>query len=93
MEILLSIFEKKIIKYHTVLANLKRFYETQKTKRILLNIIWGIINITALMFVTNIMIAFHLELIWSSFVLLYASVYWVVSSLLIDALIGDEIDG
>jgi len=57
-----------------------------------LNIFWGLINITALIVATNIMIAIHLELLWLAFVIIYASVYWIVSSLLLDILIGDEID-
>ena len=47
---------------------------------------------TALIVATNIMIAIHLELLWLAFVIIYASVYWIVSSLLLDILIGDEID-
>jgi len=93
MEILLNFFEETLInKNHFITSNLRRFYDNWKMKRIALNIIWGLINITTLIFLTNIMIAIHFELLWLSFLILYSAVYWILSSLLIDTLIGDEID-
>ena len=93
MEILLNFFEETLInKNHFITSNLRRFYDNWKMKRMALNIIWGLINITTLIFLTNIMIAIHLELLWLAFVILYSAVYWILSSLLIDTLIGDEID-
>lgn len=92
MEILLNFFEVTLIKKNSLTLNLKCFYNNWKIKRATLNILWGLFNITALLFITNIMIAIHFELIWLAFVILYASVYWVLSSILIDTLIGDEID-
>ena len=92
MEILLNFFEEILIKKNSLTLNLKSFFDNWKIKRAVLNIFWGLINITALIVATNIMIANHLELLWLAFVIIYASVYWIVSSLLLDILIGDEID-
>lgn len=92
MEILLNFFEETLIKKNSFKSNLKPFYINWKIKRTVLNIFWGLINMTALIVATNIMIANHLELLWLAFVIIYASVYWIVSSLLLDILIGDEID-
>ena len=92
MEILINFFDETLIKKNCFILNLKSFYDNWKIKRALVNIIWGLINISALIIGTNIMIAIHLELLWLAFVIIYASVYWIVSSLLIDYLIGDEID-
>ena len=92
MEILLNFFEETLIKKNSLTLNLKSFFDNWKIKRAVLNIFWGLINITALIVATNIMIAIHLELLWLAFVILYSAVYWILSSLLIDTLIGDEID-
>ena len=92
MEILLNFFEEILIKKNSLTLNLKSFFDNWKIKRALLNILWGLMNITALIYVTNIMIAIHFELLWLAFVIIYASVYWIISSLLLDILIGDEID-
>ena len=92
MEILLNFFEETLIKKNSFKSNLKPFYINWKIKRTVLNIFWGLINITALIVATNIMIAIHFELLWLAFVILYSAVYWILSSLLIDTLIGDEID-
>jgi aspartyl/asparaginyl beta-hydroxylase (cupin superfamily) len=92
MELLFNLYEETLIKKNSLTLNLKTIYDNWKIKRALLNILWGLMNITALIYVTNIMIAIHFELLWLAFVILYASIYWIVSSLLIDILIGDEID-
>ncbi|HEY5688986.1 MAG TPA: hypothetical protein VIS27_11840 [Yeosuana sp.] len=92
MEILINFFGETSIKKNSFISNLKSLYDNWKIKRALLNIIWGLLNISALILVTNIMLAIHLEVLWLAFVIIYASVYWIFSSILIDQFIGDEID-
>ncbi len=92
MEILINFFGETLIKKNSFISNLKSFYGHWQFKRAVLNMLWSLINITSLIFVTNVMIAIHLELLWLAFVIIYASFYWIISSLLIERLIGDEID-
>lgn len=92
MEILINFFDETLIKKNSLISILKPFYDNWKIKRAVLNSICFLINISVLIFATNIMMAFHLEWFWLFCIIIYASVYWILSSLLIDRLIGDEID-
>jgi hypothetical protein len=61
-------------------------------KRIILHIIWGAINILGLAYILTLFIDSDWGLIFLIFVLIYCSLYWLITTILIDLLIGDEID-
>lgn len=72
--------------------NIKSFVLNWSLKRMALNILWGIINLSLLGYGSILMINTSWEIIWFAIVLIYTLSYWIISSLLIDRLIGDEID-
>jgi hypothetical protein len=72
--------------------HLKSNLNTWKVKRQLLHFIWGILNISFIIIGTNYMVVHNLEFVWFIVTMAYASIYWILSSLLIDGIIGDEID-
>tara|TARA_R110000868_G_scaffold97875_3_gene269242 strand:+ start:1791 stop:2084 length:294 start_codon:yes stop_codon:yes gene_type:complete len=92
MELLLALFDKKTNKGTDFNSNFKNLFKPWFCKRTVLNIIWGLINLSFLIFSANIMIAINLELLWLAFVIIYSFFYWILSSKLMDVLIGDEID-
>lgn len=61
-------------------------------KRITLHIIWGIINILGLIYLYTLIKETSLELLFLIGCLIYFSSYWLISSILFDMLIGDEVD-
>jgi len=63
-----------------------------KIKRLLLHFFWGLFNITLLIIGTNYIVVYNLEFVWFTITIAYASIYWILSNLLIDSIIGDEID-
>jgi hypothetical protein len=82
MEAILNLFQGHVIKN----SNL------WKIKRLLLHFFWGLFNITLLIIGTNYMVVYNLEFVWFTISIAYASIYWILSNLLIDSIIGDEID-
>lgn len=68
------------------------FYISWKLKRIILNIVWGLLNIFVFISVTNLMVQMGLEVLWLALLIVYASIYWIISTLIFDTIIGDEID-
>jgi hypothetical protein len=82
MEAILNLFQEHVIKN----SNL------WKIKRLLLHFFWGLFNITLLIIGTNYMVVYNLEFVWFTITIVYASIYWILSNLLIDSIIGDEID-
>jgi len=63
-----------------------------KIKRQMLHLFWGLFNIVLLIIGTDYMVASNLEFVWFTITIAYASIYWILSNLLIDSIIGDEID-
>ena len=61
-------------------------------KRTLLNLLWGLINLIILVYVTTLLIGTGWEFVWFIVSLMYGSVYWIIATLIFDALIGDEFD-
>jgi len=61
-------------------------------KRTILNVFWGLLNISILIFITSIIIGTGWEIIWFIFTLLYGSIYWLLATILFDAIIGNEFD-
>ena len=61
-------------------------------KRIALHIIWGILNILGLIYISRLIKEFDLELVFLIGCLVYCSSYWLITSILFDKLIGDEVD-
>lgn len=61
-------------------------------KRITLHIIWGILNILGLIYIATLIKDSGLELLFLIGCLVYCSSYWLISSILFDKLIGDEVD-
>lgn len=72
--------------------HLKSNSNTWKIKRQLLHLFWGLFNIALLVLGTNYMVEYNLEFVWFTITIAYASIYWILSNLLIDSIIGDEID-
>jgi hypothetical protein len=92
MEMILSFFDEKIIKTQNIKLKFLYRINTWKFKRLILNVLWGLLNISVLFYGTKLMFVLNLELLWLAFVLLYATCYWIILSILLDKLIGDEID-
>jgi hypothetical protein len=88
----LTYIEEKIIKNQPFKLKIQNGLNTWKFKRLVLNVLWGLLNVCVLFYITKIMIDLDLELIWLAFALLYASCYWIISNILLDKIIGDEID-
>jgi hypothetical protein len=61
-------------------------------KRSLLSIIWGLLNISVLISITFLIIGTDWEVYWFIITLMYSATYWLLATMLIDAIIGDEID-
>tara|TARA_R110002049_G_scaffold219075_3_gene390811 strand:+ start:1838 stop:2134 length:297 start_codon:yes stop_codon:yes gene_type:complete len=61
-------------------------------KRIMLHIIWGVLNILAMFTVYNTITETLWELVFLIGCLIYCASYWLITSVLFDRLIGDEID-
>lgn len=89
---ILSFFDEKIIKNLNIKLKFLFRINTWKSKRLILNIFWGLLNMSVLFYGTKQMFIMNLELLWLAFVFLYASCYWIILSILLDKLIGDEID-
>lgn len=87
MDLIINFLENQVVK-----KTLLNFYVSWKLKRLILNIIWGLLNVFILIAGTNLMMQMHLEMVWLAAVIVYISIYWIISSLLFDTLIGDEID-
>lgn len=62
-------------------------------KRTILNVIWGILNISVLIAITSLILGTGWEIIWLIFTLMYGSIYWILAAMLFDAIIGDEFEG
>lgn len=77
----------KIFLYSSILSDYSWSF-----KRIMLNLIWGLLNVASLIFITTIVIGTKLEIIWYTTVILYVFVYWILATMLFDKLIGDGID-
>ena len=61
-------------------------------KRIGLNLIWGLINITVLVYITTQIMGTGWKFIWFGLALIYALLYWILATMIFDAIIGDEVD-
>lgn len=61
-------------------------------KRIILHIIRGVLNILGLAYVSTLIIGSSWEFLLLIFGLIYCSSYWLITSILLDLIIGDEID-
>ncbi|MGC1204397.1 MAG: hypothetical protein WA839_05885 [Flavobacteriaceae bacterium] len=62
------------------------------TKRIILHLIWGSVNILGLIYFSTMIIGSGWEFIIVICGFIYCSAYWLITSILFDKLIGDEID-
>lgn len=87
MEMILNVFKNQVIKKSSF-----DFYISWKLKRVMLNILWGLLNIFVLIAGTNLMVQIELELLWLAVLIVYVSIYWIISTLIFDTIIGDEID-
>lgn len=87
MEMILNFLENQVFKKSSF-----DFYISWKLKRIILNIVWGLLNIFVFISVTNLMVQMGLEVLWLALLIVYASIYWIISTLIFDTIIGDEID-
>ncbi|MGZ0015626.1 hypothetical protein [Yeosuana sp. AK3] len=92
MEAILTLFENTLILKSPFKLSFRSSYSHYKLKRLLLNTTWGFINIFMIVFAIQNMIESHFEMLWIAPLVVYALSYWIISSMLIDALIGDEID-
>tara|TARA_R110000868_G_C10941162_1_gene767110 strand:+ start:2955 stop:3251 length:297 start_codon:yes stop_codon:yes gene_type:complete len=93
MEMLLTFFEETLIPTNkNIKSRFLSLIYSWKFKRMVLNIIWGLLNLSLLVYGTNLFIKLGYELPWVAGVLIYASCYWIVTTILFDAIIGDEID-
>ena len=63
-----------------------------KFKRILLNILWGILNITVLVWISTLIVDTSWKYIWTITILMYCSAYWILATMLFDAILGNELD-
>ncbi|MCF8274546.1 MAG: hypothetical protein K9I95_12010 [Flavobacteriaceae bacterium] len=88
----LTYIEEKIIKNYPIKLKLQNRLITWEIKRLTLTVLWGLLNVSGLFYITKLMIDLDLELIWLAFALLYASCYWIISNIILDKIIGDEID-
>ncbi|NCO62363.1 MAG: hypothetical protein GW839_02170 [Flavobacteriales bacterium] len=92
MEAILTLFENTLILKSPFKLSFRSSYSHYKLKRLLLNTIWGLINIFMIVFAIQNMIESHFEMLWIVPLIIYVLSYWIISSMLIDTLIGDEID-
>ena len=63
-----------------------------KYKRIMLHIIWGALNVLSLVYMLTLFIDSDWGVLFLIVGLIYCSLYWLITSILFDILIGDEID-
>ena len=61
-------------------------------KRIVLHIIWGVINLAALIYFSTIITGTPWEFFFLAFGIIYCTAYWIIASKIFDKLIGDEIE-
>lgn len=61
-------------------------------KRIILHIIWGILNIVGLVYISTLISGTGWELVFLIGGLIYCLSYWIITCIIFDKLIGDEID-
>ena len=62
------------------------------SKRLALNIIWGLLNLSLFTYGSILLFDTASEMIWFISVIVYAFAYWIISASLFDFLIGHEID-
>lgn len=61
-------------------------------KRIILHIIWGVLNIIGLVYISTLITGTDWELVFLIGGLLYCLSYWIITCIIFDKLIGDEFD-
>ncbi len=62
-----------------------------RQKRILLSLVWTLFNIIILSSLTIKVLGTGWELVWLTGVILYTTSFWILTSMLLDALIGPEV--
>ena len=92
MDMILALFENNL----TAKKDLKfRFYKTingYKLKRTILHILWAALNFPILFYCTNLMLNINLIFVWIGILIMYMPCYWLLSSIIFDSIIGDDID-
>ena len=73
-------------KPRTIIANFTKL--DWHFKRSLLSIIWGLLNIAILISITFLLIGTSWEIYWFIITLIYSATYWLLATMLIDAIIG-----
>ncbi|WP_158846115.1 hypothetical protein [Algibacter sp. L1A34] len=61
-------------------------------KRIILHIVWGVLNIVGLICFSRLIANTRWEYLFISIGVLYCVLYWIIATKIFDKLIGDEID-
>ncbi len=61
-------------------------------KRIILHIIWGVLNVLGLIYISALITGTGWEVVFLIGGLVYFSAYWIITCIIFDKLIGDEID-
>lgn len=68
------------------------FNNSWQTKRLFLNMTWGILNLFILILLTSLILNSEHALIYIIGIFMYVSAYWIISASLFDFLIGNEVD-
>ncbi len=82
----------KIDHFNKAILEFKFLKNDWLVKRTLLHILWAFINITTLIFVYSLVSNTKWTPVFIVGCLLYCLFYWLLSSIMFDKLIGDEID-
>ncbi|WP_188654043.1 hypothetical protein [Yeosuana aromativorans] len=92
MDTILALFQNNTLTKKHLKSGFLNSINTYKFKRTMLHILWAALNFPVLYFCTNVMINMNLTFVWIGTVILYMPCYWLLSSILFDYIIGDDID-
>lgn len=92
MDTILALFQNNLITKKDLKSRFFNTINTYKFKRSMLHFLWAALNFPVLFFCTNVMIKMDLTWVWIGTVILYMPCYWLLSSILFDYIIGDDID-
>lgn len=92
MDTILALFQNNLTTKKDLKSRFFNTINTYKFKRGMLHLLWAALNFPVLFFCTNVMIKMDLTWVWIGTVILYMPCYWLLSSILFDYIIGDDID-
>lgn len=92
MDMIFALFENNLTAKQAFKSKLQDILSSYQFKRTVLHILWAIFNLPLLVYGTNLMLNLDLVFVWIGIVIMYMPCYWILSSILFDNIIGDDID-